>query len=310
MVVRLRRPASRAISLLLNLWELLVVDALRSWARHLLAMAPAAGSIALVLVLVGLGGLGTVVLESVAAAQARDATSLHVYVRDDATPGQLDALRARLAADPSVQRADFVSKADALRAALGRPGMRDLIDQAEGNPLPAGFEVRVASLAAVGSLAQRVADDPAVDPEHPTSYEAGAYRSLQGIIRTATLATLAGVALLTLIAAGVTTSAIRAVAVAREDEVRTMRLVGASGWMIRGPFVLEGALTGSAGGIVAASLLVALCWALKGQSRMALSDVLPGVSALVAGVDAALLLPLGAGFGSASALLGLRRHRI
>ena len=65
----------------------------------------------------------------------------------------IEVRRALLSARPDVVAVVYVSKADALREALARPGMADLIDQTEGNPLPAGYDVRLKSLAAVESLA-------------------------------------------------------------------------------------------------------------------------------------------------------------
>src|ERR687887_1391579 len=102
MGVGLRRGLKATNALVFNLAEILLLDALRSWGRNRAAVAPAVGSAALVLLLVGVGEVGAVVLDTVAGYQAREASVLHVYVADDATAEQVSALRARLLRDPAV----------------------------------------------------------------------------------------------------------------------------------------------------------------------------------------------------------------
>jgi cell division transport system permease protein len=308
MGVRLKRTMKAAKALVQNLTEVLLLDALKSWGRNRAAVAPAIGSAALVLLLVGVGELGAVVLESVAGDQAREASVLHLYIADTATSAQVDSLRTQLAQDPSVVSVVYVSSADALQRARERPGMDELLNDIDGNPIPAGFDVRVRSLPDVDALVRRLSGDPALDPDQPTSYDAASYQGLQDAIRIAALVILAVVAAVGLIAAGVIANAIRAAAVAREDEVRTMGLVGAPRWLVRAPFVFEGAVTGAGGAFIAAGLLLLICY-LLGQTTGAstLSVVLPGVTPAVAVLVAGSLVPSGAALGSGSALIATRR---
>ena len=308
MGIRLKRVMRAAKAVVLNLTEIFLVDALRSWGRNRAAVAPAVGSAALVLLLVGVGELGAVVLESVAGDQAREASVLHLYVADSASAEQVDALRTRLVRDPAVVSVVYVSSAEALQRARERPGMAELLDDVDGNPIPAGFDVRVRSLHDVDGLAGRLSGDPALDAEQPTSYDAASYEGLQRAIHVAALVIAAAVAAVGLIAAGVIANAIRAAAVARVDEVRTMGLVGAPKWMVRAPFVFEGALTGSGGAFIAAALLLLMCYLLnRSAGATTLSIVLPGVTPAVALLVAAGLVPSGAALGSGSALIAVRR---
>jgi cell division transport system permease protein len=131
---------------------------------------------------------------------------------------------------------------------------------------------------------------------------------LQRAIQILALVIIAVVAAVGLIATGVIANAIRAAAVAREDEVRTMGLVGAPRWMVRAPFVFEGALTGAGGALIAAALLLLICYLLGDTAgNTTLSVVLPGVTPAVALLVAAGLVPSGAALGSGSALIATRR---
>jgi cell division transport system permease protein len=308
MGVWLKRAMKTAKAFVLNLTEVLLLDALKSWGRNRAAVAPAIGSAALVLLLVGVGELGAVVFESVAGDQAREASVLHLYIADKATGAQVDSLHTKLVEDPTVVSVVYVSSADALQRARERPGMAELLNDIDGNPIPAGFDVRVRSLPDVDALVRRVAGDPALDADQPTSYDAASYQGLQQAIRIAALVIIAVVAAVGLIATGVIANAIRAAAVAREDEVRTMGLVGAPRWLVRAPFVFEGAVTGAGGAFIAAGLLLLICYLLgETAGNTTLSVVLPGVTPAVAFLVAAGLVPSGAALGSGSALIATRR---
>jgi cell division transport system permease protein len=186
--------------------------------------------------------------------------------------------------------------------------MAQLLNDIDGNPIPAGFDVRVRSLPDVDAVVGRVSGDPALDAEQPTSYDAASYEGLQRAIQILALVIIAVVAAVGLIATGVIANAIRAAAVAREDEVRTMGLVGAPRWMVRAPFVFEGALTGAGGALIAAALLLLICYLLGDTAgNTTLSVVLPGVTPAVALLVAAGLVPSGAALGSGSALIATRR---
>jgi len=306
MGVWLRRTLVLLAAITANVVELIVLDAVRSWIRHRSAHAPAVGSVAMALFVLGASAVGTVALQTVAREEAAQATLLHVYLRDGDTADQLADLEGTLLRRPDVVSVVYVSKADALREALARPGMADLIDQTEGNPLPAAYDVRLKSLAAVESLARELSSDPRLAPDQPTSYDAATYSTLQRLMQIVAITTLVVISGLALIAAGVTGGAVRAAAVARADEVQTMRLVGATDWMVRGPFVLEGAVTGVVGGALGAVVLIAACRFLQEEAGVGLGDVLPGLGVVVLALLAAALLPVGACMGSLSAAVALR----
>jgi cell division transport system permease protein len=82
---------------------------------------------------------------------------------------------------------------------------------------------------------------------------------------------------LALVAIGVTANSIRAAIHARREEVQIMQLVGAPRWMVRGPFMVEGALTGGVAGFLAA--LVVLIAAVVGtQAGGPFTQMVPGLT--------------------------------
>jgi cell division protein FtsX len=288
---------ARAGIVVTNVVKLLVLDATRNWLRNVRTVTPALGSMSLLLLLAGSSALSTLAVANVLQVESRDASLVHLYLRSTASSADVEALRDRLRSDARVVSVRFVSSQEALQDARRRPGLPSLIDDAGANPFPASLEVRAARLADLASIVAEVDGQKALDPAYPTSYDPGTYRTLQTFIAVA-----GGLA-------AVTANAIRAAILARWDDLTVMRLVGASGWVLRGPFVFEGALTGAVSGVLGAGVLLALFAAAQRASAQSFTAFLPGVgwdAALAAGVS---LLLAGASLGSAASLVGLRGLR-
>lgn len=296
---------SRA-TLVRNIYELVFASGARGWWRSWLSSIGAIGSIALLTLLTGLCILAVLAVSHLSAAEAAEASILHVYLREGGDVTEQVALETRLRSDPRVLSIKRVSKAEALSRASARPGFGDLVAAAGSNPLPEGIDVRVRSVGEVGDVARLITSSPAVDPAEPTSYDGEVYTRLQ-LVRWVLAAGAGGLlALLCVVAAAVTASCVRGILLARRQEVEVMRLVGSPNWMVRGPFLVDGALTGTTGAIVGASLMAAVALAILNSQHGALSSFLPGIlPSTVAGVGGALILG-GTALGSLSALAGIR----
>ena len=231
-----------------------------------------------------------------------------MYLRDDATDDQVAALRARIEADHRVAGVGYTTKAQALARAQRRPGLPELVDATDSNPFPASLDVQVKQVGDVGAIDALVRDDVAVDPSYPTSYDRGAYQRIQQVLFFAALAGAAFLLLLGFVALTVTANSIRSAIHARRDEVTIMQLVGAPRWMVRGPFVIEGALTGGVAGLAAGVVTMLICLALIAAGAGSFAQVAPGISVEVAVVAAILVFVVGIALGSGSSLFSLRRH--
>jgi cell division transport system permease protein len=299
----------RAAVVLRNVFELVVRDALRNWARNSRTLTPALGSMILLLLLAGVGALGGLAVRNVLLQEAAQASVLNVYLKDTATSQQAARLGRRLAADNRVVTVSYVSKQQALQDLRSRPGLRSLVSDSSQNPLPASFQVDVRELSDVGGVASAYGSDPAVDPSYPTSYQADVYRGLQTFVEVGGVVVALVLAALALVSAAVTANAIRAGIVARWDDLAIMRLVGAGGWMLRGPFVVEGALTGAVAGLVGGALLLGVFEITQQASSVMLTELLPGVGWSTAILCGVLMLAGGMALGSTASLASLRGVR-
>ena len=308
-VLRPRFPRWRmGVNVVRNGSRYLVRGALRSWTRNLGSTAPALGSMTLLLLLSGVVGLAGLAIHNVAQAEATQASVLHIYLRDDAKQEDIDSLTARLQYDPRVRSVGYTSKSEALKRAQRRPGLPELADATDGNPFPASLDVQVKQVDQVGAVDAIARHDVAVDQSFPSSYDPGAYQKIQRLMIGLAVGGGAFMALLAFIAVTVTANSVRAAIIARRDEVSIMQLVGAPRWMVKGPFYVEGALTGGLAGALAAALTLGLTFLAVQAGAGNFAQVAPGVTAQVGVVAAMVIFVVGLLLGSGSSMVGLRRH--
>jgi cell division transport system permease protein len=284
--------------------------ALAGLGEHRLLAVAAASSVAVVLMLTGAFALVVDNLSSLVDRWGRD-VQIACYLRDDVAEDRVFDLRAELLAIEEVASVAYVSKDEALqRLADALPGERDLLADLDGNPLPASLDVRLkpkfqdpATVEAVGKRMQR---DEFEDVDWAGAW-VGRFHAFVGLMRLSAVA-LGGLLLLATIF--LVSNTMRLALYARRDELRIVRLVGGTEWFVAAPFVVEGALLGLGGALVAWTGLAALWGQAFRRSERALGLLL-GSDASFFGWAGTLLL-LCAGFavgvlGAATAVLSAER---
>ena len=308
--VRARRAWwRRGIAFVANSYRVVLLNGLRSWRRDVAATTPALGSVTLLLLFAGVLGLLGAALAHVAAEQAATAAVFDVYISADASPPDVSALRDRLAADPRIASVRDITPDEALARARARPGLGDLVDLAGTNPFSEALEVRlhVGALPSIGALASGLASDPAVDSAYPTSYDPQAYAGLRGLAIGIAIGGTALVLLFGFVAYATCANAIRGIALSRREEIAVVRLLAGRRWMVRGPFVVEGVMTGALAGVAGAGLVAGAWWLLSRSGAAVYAAVLPGVGLRAVEIDAAALISAGMVLGAVAAAFGVRR---
>ena len=189
--------------------------------------------------------------------EVRGRVVLDVYVSADASPRDRSEVQSTLESTANVKSVDYISKNEALEE-LGRKIETDeAIELLGTNPLPDLFRVTpedpdrldviVASLMSGGQPARDTIDD--VKNREGETDKILSATSLVKVIA-AGLAALLVFASIALVA-----NTIRLSIFARRREVEVMKLVGATNWFIRWPFVIEGVIVGFFGGLLAVLLL-------------------------------------------------------
>ena len=238
--------------------KLLTREALLSFRRAPLLSVLSITTIAFSLFTVGLFGLVALNLRQALRGLEERVEIVSYILRG--TPSEAIAVATQdIAAFPEVQDVSYVSEEEALqRARAELVEFRDAYRDLQVNPLPASIEVRLKDgyrdAATVERVAQRLKgfgfiDDVRYGREWVQKLDY--LRNITGLVGLVIGMAFAAVAVVII---GVT---IRLTILQRAREISIMRLVGATNWFIRGPFLLEGALKGLLGGL----LSLVLCYA-------------------------------------------------
>jgi cell division transport system permease protein len=188
--------------------------------------------------------------------EVRSRVVVDVYVAESATQREISELESAITATTNVKSVDFISKGEALQNAKEKNprAFREGAELLGSNPLPASFRVTPEDPDKLGVIVDRLEarNLAAIDEVRNREEDTKEILSATGLVKalTAGLAVLLVFASIALIA-----NTIRLSVFARRREVEVMKLVGATNWFIRWPFVIEGVVVGFFGGVLAVLLL-------------------------------------------------------
>jgi cell division transport system permease protein len=287
-----------------------VREALRALKRN---AVPSFAAMATVLVTVLVLGVFIPVVQATtgAANDVRGKVIADVFLKTNATQRDIDRVQRLIQQQPTVKSVQFISKQQAYNDEKKRnPEAYQLLGT---NPLPDTFRVTPTKPDDIGKLRDALAPqapsggrtvvDPAIDEVRNREEDTNKILSVTRVVKItmALLAGLLGIASILLIA-----NTIRLSLYARRREVEVMKLVGATDWFIRWPFVLEGVIVGALGGVLAILLL--------GVAKVAVVDPLAKDFALIAAPQTinfpaliAILLCAAIAVSAAGSGLSLRR---
>ncbi|MGZ5313160.1 MAG: permease-like cell division protein FtsX [Solirubrobacterales bacterium] len=267
-----------------------IQEGLRAMRR---SAAPSVAAVVTIVVTVILLGVLIPILQTTKgkADEVRDQLQLKVFLYDDATPGETTNLQQQIQGISHVQSVDYIDKNEALQILQGRLQDKDIINELNSNPLPASFNVKVddadnlesvrSALSPPNATGAATPISPVIEEVKDSREEAGKIRAVTGAIKIV-LIVITG--LLLAASLGLIANTIRLSIYARRREVEVMRLVGATNWFIRWPFMVEGLAVGFIGGVIAVSVLLA--------GKLTIVDPLSERFALVAAQDTISFLPL------------------
>lgn len=223
------------------------------------------------------------------------------YLRDGTPAEQVRIARIDMLGIPGVRQIDYVSKDEALVTAVQElHEFRDVFTDLEVNPLPASLEIRLLPGYRTPREIERVASSVGrFDFVEEVTFGREWVEKIVALRRIAAGATAIIGGAFAAVAGIIIATAVRISVFARRDEIRIMRLVGATDGFVQRPFLLEGLLAGIAGGLIATLLTY---------------SAFQAVSALLIELEwlPSLWLPLGiaagAAYGLVASALAVRRH--
>jgi len=252
-----------------------------SFRRNLTLTAAAILTSAIALLLVGTTLLIQRAFENLLV-QWKGDVAMIVFVRSDATPEQVALIDESIKSAPTIINVDKLEYLDktqtyeeAKRIFAGDPVTLSLLTPEN---IPSEFKVVPITQdpALVRSLSEQYRSLPGVEDVALAEDEFQVISTLSKFVRTVTLVMSL---VLLMVAVGLIWNTIRTAMFARRREIEVMKLVGATNWFIRVPFMLEGLLQGLIGAVVSCGGL----WVLNSAWTSGVAGFKPGtgISSLV-----------------------------
>ncbi|MCA9349851.1 ABC transporter permease [Candidatus Saccharibacteria bacterium] len=189
--------------------------------------------------------------------QFRQKADVSIYLLDSAPREMVKQLEQELEALDEVESVDYISKDQAYQEfkSSGDQATASLLEESEvGNPFPASLEIKASEageIEAVSGVISKEQYQNIIERQEKFSERLSATNRLLNFVknlgRTGTVISI----IFLIISLLIIFNTVRMAIFSRRGEVEIMRLVGATNWFIRGPFLVEGALYGLIGAVVA-----------------------------------------------------------
>ena len=285
----------------------MVAEAWRSLTASLSTTLAAALTVLIGMFLVGLLiGLGTWARSW--SEHAKGQLDVNVYLCTQTTCGhevtiaEKNAVRMKLQNDPRVASVEYIPKEKGIEEL--KKVAPDMVEGVIANPLPDAFKVNPNRGEDVVAIANSLNPPPA--GVEKVNY---GKKTAKRILRVAHIfEVLSALAILILLGAATILigNTIRLSIFARRREIEVMKLVGASNWFVRGPFMVEGVLTGLIGA-AASVVLLFLGKELVLPATIGRLDAGKDVNAIAFEYTALIVLALGLVLGAAGSSITMRR---
>ncbi len=240
---------------------------------------------------------------------------ISAYFKTDTSDEQILKIQSDLKARADVVSVEYVSRDQALSDFKARhaqdPLIQESLSQLDDNPLAASLNIKTQNSSQYASITQFLENSKFKDTIDKINF----YENRDVIDRIGKLSNsiktwgLTATLLLALIAVLVTFNTVRLTIYNQKQEIEIMRLVGASNWHIRGPYLAEGGFYGLFASIAAVAVFYPLIYLVSDK----ISNFLESVNLLayfVNGIGEVVLMTasLGILLGVASSFIAIRKH--
>ncbi|HBE78799.1 MAG TPA: cell division protein FtsX [Firmicutes bacterium] len=182
------------------------------------------------------------------AQMAKGVLELRVYLDDGVDP---NPLKAKIVELDGVKSVRYVSREDGAKWLEQSLGVKELFVTSD-NPLPDMINIKLKDDAKVKSLVAQVSSLAGVDE---VEYGKTFVEAMLVVVRIVWVLGFSLVLIIGIVVLYIITNTIRLTVFARRKEIEIMKLVGATDWFIRWPFMLEGIILGLSGALISAIIL-------------------------------------------------------
>jgi cell division transport system permease protein len=181
---------------------------------------------------------------------------------DGTTSAEVAQAKAKVEGVPGVESVNYISKQEALLSLKSELKDKSIVEELHANPLPASLEVKATNAEQLPQIENEVLGKTSGGNGNPISPAiSNAFTGQQSTEKIAEVTSALKVVLTVIMALLIVASlmlignTIRLSIFTRRREVEVMRLVGATRWFIRWPFLIEGVVVGFTGGLIAILIL-------------------------------------------------------
>ncbi|MBR0051722.1 MAG: permease-like cell division protein FtsX [Firmicutes bacterium] len=234
--------------------------------------------------------------------------TIEVFLQDDQTEAQADVIRTSLSKLPGVESVEYIDKARAMEEFKVRWGDNAyLLDGLSTNPLPNSLRVTLTDLNEGDVVAEVSRNMTGVEDVRYYQTEVNKILKVsEGIQKGA----LVVIAFLIIVSVVVVSNTVKLTVMARQEEIRIMKYVGATNWFIRGPLILEGMFIG----LIASLIALGCTWAIYArlmnafgqQAMILLSSSLVETQFMMINLTW-IYVALGISIGAFGSILSMRR---
>lgn len=211
--------------------------------------------------------------------QLQEKVDISIYFKEDVLEDDILKIKKELSTIPEVKSVKYVSKEEAIQVFTKRhkdnPVLMESLDQVGRNPFLASLNIK----AWQADQYQTVADY-LKNPRFENLIEKVDYYQrkplIERIFSLTAAANKTGILLsliLVIVAILVTFNTIRLAILNQTEEIKIQRLVGASNWFIRGPFLVQGTISGILAGLFSLLIFSLVCWLLSPKIEFFFPDL-------------------------------------
>lgn len=241
---------------------------------------------------------------------------LRVYLKDNISEELKGYIEQEIISWEETESVEYVSRDLALERFKKQMEGSNILKEIEGNPLPASFDITLNNPEKIDQVELRFyeKDGNFIEGVDDVIYERKVVKPLFSI--TAIIGTIAFLIIIVLLLAAIVLifNTIRLSIYARRKEIEVMKLVGATNWFVRIPFLFEGFFEGFAGSIISIILLYFIGNFLLIKGERAIVDIMRIKELAIVGSGNVMLyvyvgvLVLGGLIGLLSSVIALRRY--
>lgn len=281
--------------------------------NHYLSVA-ATGIMSLSLVLF-LGLLATQFITNKVVVSLQEKVDISAYFKTDATEEDIMKMKSDLSARADIKSVDYTSREQALeefkKRHEGDPLIQESLAQLDENPLAASLNIKTQNIGQYASIVSFLEGSKFKEFIDKINF----YENQTVIERIEKLSMslktwgLTAIALIALIAALVTFNTVRLTIYNQKREIEIMRLVGASNWHIRGPYLVEGGFYGLFAALIALAVFYPIVYAVSDKITY-FTEAVDLQKYFVGGVIQIVPLTVlfGMTLGTLSSLIAIRKH--